>query len=169
MWVFDATPLIYLAKVDRLTIVSNLEERCYIPQQIQAKVVTAGIEEGDTDARRIEQSIDAGLFEVITVDDSPLTARLHQNPNLSDADVAVLGCAASRDAVAVMDEAAGRTAAEVEAIETRGTAYLDLLCAKRGHVSVSEARTTIDAMIDAGWYCAPNLYTKLVRKLESFE
>ncbi len=28
---------------------------------------------------------------------------------------------------------------------------------------------TTDAMIDAGWYVAPGLYTKLVRTLESFE
>ena len=28
---------------------------------------------------------------------------------------------------------------------------------------------TTDAMIDAGWYVATGLYTKLVRTLESFE
>jgi len=121
MWVFDATPLIYLAKVDQLQLVSTLERQCYLPQQIRSEVVTAGLEEGDTDARRIEQYIDAGLFEVISVDDSQLVTRLRQNPNVSDADVAVLGCAASRDATAVMDEAYGRTAAEVEGIETRAT------------------------------------------------
>ncbi len=169
MWVFDATPLIYLAKVDQLSIVSNLEESCYIPKPIHAEVVTTGLKAGYTDARRIEQCIDADIFTVITVEDSPVAARLHQNPNLSDADVAVLGCAASRGAIAVMDESYGRTAAEVEEIKTRGTAYLVLLCAKQGHIPVSEARETIDSMIEEGWYCAPDLYTKLVRKLESFE
>lgn len=169
MWVFDATPLIYLTKVDQLHLVSNFDGQWYLPQQIHSEVVTTGLEEGYTDARRIEQCIDAGLFEVISVDDSPLVTRLQQNPNLSDADVAVLGCAASLDAVAVMDEAYGRTAAEIEGIETRGTAYLVLLCAKQGHITVSEARETIDSMIEEGWYCAPDLYTKLVRKLESFE
>ncbi|WP_247004611.1 DUF3368 domain-containing protein [Halosolutus gelatinilyticus] len=168
MWVFDATPLIYLAKVDQLHLVSNLDGECHLPQQIHSEVVTTGLEGGYTDARRIEQCIDAGLFEVIAVDDSQLVGRLEQNPNLSDADVAVLGCAASLDAIAVMDEAYGRTAAEIEGIETRGTAYIVLLCAKQGHITVSEARETIDSMIEEGWYCAPNLYTKLVRKLESF-
>ena len=169
MWVFDATPLIYLAKVDHLQLVSHLEGQCYLPQQIHSEVVTVGLEEGYTDARRVEQCIDTGLFEVISVDDSQLVARLQRNPNLSDADVAVLGCAASRDAIAVMDEAYGRTTAEVEGIETRGTAYIVLLCAKHGHITVSEARETIDALIAEGWYCAPDLYTQLVRKLESFE
>ncbi|UTF55575.1 DUF3368 domain-containing protein [Natronosalvus rutilus] len=169
MWVFDATPLIYLAKVNQLQLVSTLEGQCYLPQQIHSEVVTIGLEEGYTDARRIEQCTDTGLFEVISVDDSQLVARLQQNPNVSDADVAVLGCAASRDAIAVMDEAYGRTAAEIEGIETRGTAYIVLLCAKQGHITVSEGRETIDSMIEEGWYCAPDLYTKLVRKLESFD
>ena len=169
MWVFDATPLIYLAKVNKLQLVTHLEGQCYLPQQVHSEVVATGLEEGYTDARRVEQCIDAGLFEVVSVDDSQLVGQLQQNPNLSDADVAVLECAASRDAIAVMDEAYGRTAAEIEGIETRGTAYIVLLCAKHEDISVSKAREIVDSMIEAGWYCAPDLYTKLVRKIESFD
>ena len=36
-------------------------------------------------------------------------------------------------------------------------------------MALERGRETIDAMVDAGWYVAPDLYTKLVRKLESFE
>ncbi len=169
MWVFDATPLIYFAKVNQLQLVSTLEGQCYLPQQVHSEVVTTGLEKGYTDARRIEQYIDTGLFEVVSVDDSQLVSRLQQNPNVSDADVAVLGCAASCDGIAVMDEAYGRTAAGIEGIETRGTAYIVLLCAKHEDISVSKAREIIDSMIEEGWYCTPNLYTKLVRKLESFD
>ncbi len=92
-----------------------------------------------------------------------------QNPALSEADLAVLACADATGATAVMDETAGRTVAEVEGIETRGTAYLVLLCAKRDCISVATARKTIDSMIDDGWHCAPALYARIVRKLESLE
>ena len=169
MWVFDATPLIYLATVDRLHLTSFLEGNCYIPQTVHTEVVTTGLGGGYSDARRIEQCIDDGCFEVVTVDDAPIADRLRQNPNVSDADVDVLSCAASLDAIAVMDDAAGRSVAEIEGIETRGTAYLVLSCARRGDIPVSEARETLDSMIDEGWYCAPDLYAKLVRKLESYD
>ncbi|WP_440763765.1 DUF3368 domain-containing protein [Natronorubrum sp. DTA7] len=169
MWVFDSTPLIYLAKADRLALVSKFDDQCWIPERVYAEVVTDGLEAGYADARRIERCVDEGIFESVTAEETPLTARLRQNPNLSPADVAVLACADTCDAIAVMDEAAGRTAAEVEEIETRGTAYIVLLCAKEGTISVSEARETIDSMIDAGWYCAPDLYARLVQKLESFD
>ena len=169
MWVFDATPLIYLAKIEQLQLASQLDGRCRIPELVYDEAVTDGLEEGYPDARRIERHVDDGTFDVISVDETPLMERLQRNPNVSDADVAVLSCAASLDATAVMDEATGRRVADVEGIETRGTGYLVLLCAKRGTLSISEAHETIDAMIEAGWYCSPDLYSKLVRKLESFE
>jgi predicted nucleic acid-binding protein len=42
-----------------------------------------------------------------------------------------------------------------------------LVLASDGTISADDARTVIDAMIDEGWYCAPNIYAKIVQKLES--
>jgi predicted nucleic acid-binding protein len=167
MWVFDATPLIYLAKVDRLILVQHLETSCVIPERVYEEVVDTGIEQGYPDARRIEQSVDAGRFDVVSVEIPSVFARLQENSNLSPADVAVLACADAHDGVAVMDETYGRDVATTEGITTRGTAFFVLRLAKDGVISVDEGRTVIDAMIDEGWYCAPDVYTKIVQKLES--
>ncbi|WP_336135365.1 DUF3368 domain-containing protein [Natronomonas amylolytica] len=167
MWVFDATPLIYLAKVDRLALVQHLEAPCVIPERVYDEVVATGIEEGYPDARRIERSVEADVFDIVTVGTGPLLSRLQDNSNLSDADVAVLAYADAQDGVAVMDETYGRDVAAAEGITTRGTAFLVLKFAKEGEIGVDDARTVIDAMIDAGWYCAPDVYTKIVQKLET--
>lgn len=167
MWVFDATPLIYLAKVDRLTLIERLEPPCVIPESVYEEVVDTGLEEGYPDARRIERQVDAGRFEIASVETTPLYSRLQQNRNLSDADVAVLACADAHDGVAVMDETYGRDVAAAEGITTRGTAFLVLQWTKQGALRSGDARATIDAMIDEGWYCAPDVYTKIVRKLEA--
>jgi predicted nucleic acid-binding protein len=65
-----------------------------------------------------------------------------------------------------MDEAAGRTAVSVENIDTRGTAFLVLRRVKEGKISAATARETIDSMIDAGWYCAPDLYADILGTLD---
>lgn len=166
MWVFDATPLIYLAKADRLSLLEYLDGRRLIPEPVYDEVVTGGVDAGYTDARRLERAVDEGAFEVVPVPETPLSDRLGENPNLSPADVAVLGCAEAHAGTAVMDEAYGRDVAAVEGIETRGTAYLVLSLVERGATDASTARATIDAMLDAGWYCAPDLYATLVQKLE---
>lgn len=169
MWVFDATPLIYLAKVDRLDLVAALEQRAVVPELVHQEVVETGLDEGYPDARRIEQAIENGLLEVASVEQTALVERLRENQNLSDADVAVLACAAAHDGIAVMDEAYGRDVADVEGITTRGTAYLVLSLAKTGTIGVDEARSTIDSMVEEGWYCSPNVYAKIVQKLESLD
>ena len=52
---------------------------------------------------------------------------------------------------------------------TRKTAYLVLSVVRYRDHSPEEGREAIDAMIDCGWYVAPDVYTKIVQKLESFE
>lgn len=168
-WVFDATPLIYLAKADRLAILETFAEPRLVPQPAYCEVVTDGIEVSYADACRIERQVEDGVLEVVDADDSPLADRLARPPGLSGADVAVLACADACDAVAVVDEAVGRTVAAVEGVETRGTAYLVLSAVKGGAIPPEAARETIDAMVDRGWYLPPGLYAKVVRKIESFE
>ena len=166
MWVFDATPLIYLAKVDRLALVEHLDASCVIPERVYEEVVETGLDQGYPDARRIERSVDADRVDTVSVETTPLLSRLQENNNLSDADVAVLACTDAHDGVAVMDETYGREVAAAEGITTRGTAYLVLKLASEGTISVDDARMVIDAMIDEGWYCPPDVYVKIVQKLE---
>jgi predicted nucleic acid-binding protein len=168
MWVFDATPLIYLAKVDQLTLISHLDESCVIPQRVYTEVVDTGIEQGYPDARRIERSVEDDVFSVISVDNGEFFSRVQRNPNLSDADVAILACAFAHDGVAVMDETYGRDVASTEGITTRGTAYLVLYLASQNVINVEKARTVIDTMVEKGWYCSPSMYAKIVQKLDSF-
>lgn len=170
-WVLDATPLIYLAKAERLAVVETLEGARTVPRPVYRETVTEGIEAGYADARRIERAVEDGILEVVEVDldESAFASRLARHSGLSDADIAVLACADARDAVAVMDEAAGRSAANVEGVETRGTAYVVLSAVKDGALSAEAGRETIDAMIERGWYVAPDLYAAIVRKLESLD
>lgn len=167
MWVFDATPLVYLAQVDRLESITALDSECFIPKRVYEEVVTTGIEHGYPDARRIEQCVDDGLFDVVTVDETAAYAKLSRNPNLSDADIAVLVLADELNGTAIMDERYGREVAATERISSRGTAYVLLSLIKEGILTTDEVQSTIDAMIDAGWYCSPSLYATIVQKLRA--
>ncbi|MES3162362.1 MAG: hypothetical protein PPP55_12455 [Halorubrum sp.] len=51
-WALDATPLIYLAKAERLDVIETLDEPRIVPAAVHREVVTAGIERGYDDARR---------------------------------------------------------------------------------------------------------------------
>ena len=130
------------------------------------EVVTVGLDAGYPDARRIEQAVAEDVFDVVSAPANALFERLRKNPNVSDADVAVLSLTADHGATAVMDDAYGRDIADVEDTETRGTAYLVLSLVRDGELEADDARETLEAMLDAGWHCSPRLYSKVLSKLE---
>lgn len=132
-------------------------------------MVEVSFDEGYPDARRVERCVEDGVLEPVAVEETPLTAPLRENENLSDADVAVVAHADATDGVAVMDETYGRDVAATEGLTTRGTAFLVLQLARQGVVTPGEARETVDAMVDEGWYCAPDLYAKIVRTIDSMD
>lgn len=169
MLVFDATPLIYLATVDRLDLVDRPTEDCVVPRAVYEEVVTVGVEAGHPDARRVERAVARGVLSVSTVDDTQHAERLRRNPNLSEADVDVLALATAEGGVAVLDGAYGRAVADTEGVETRGTVFLLVSAVRGGQLPAAEANDIVDEMIDAGWYCSPDLYTRIVRTLESLE
>lgn len=169
MYVFDATPLIYLATVGRLQRIDSLGSDCRTTRAVYREVVTVGLDEGHADARRIERAVENGLVTVEEARETAMLDRLRQNQHLSTADATVLALAAETDGTAIVDERYGRTIAAAESISTRGTAYIVLRLQRDNVLSARAAQETIDEMIAAGWYCAPDLYTKISRKIDDIE
>lgn len=169
MLALDATPLIYLATVDRLDVLDARDEACIAPRPVYDEVVTEGLEAGHVDARRVEQAVEAGTLTVRPAPTSELAERLRANPNLTEADVAVIALAASEAGVAVMDERYGRATADTEGIETSGTAAILGEAIRAGQLTGEEAIDILDAMIDAGWYCSTDLYTRIVRTFRELD
>lgn len=167
MLVFDATPLIYLGKVDRLSVLDEWGETCTVPELVHEEVVTEGNAEGYADARRVAAAIESGIFEVRDTPETTLRSRLEAETALSAADASVLALAAETGGAAVMDEAYGREIADVEGIETRGTAYLVLRSLRDGAIDAAEARETIDAIVEAGWYCSTEAYAEILQRIET--
>ena len=117
-YVLDATPLIYLGKADALGTVDGFE--VVTTGKVYDEVVRRGKEAGASDARRVKKYD----LNVVKVPDNETYERLSDAPGLSDADAGVLALADEEDATAVMDEKRGRSVADAEGIEVRGTAYL---------------------------------------------
>lgn len=168
-WIVDATPLIVLAKSDHLAVLTDHGEPAVVPTRVYEEVVETGLAEGYPDARRIERAVDAEELRVEDAPESDLYEDLASSRALSEADAAVLVLAAARDGVAVMDERAGRSTADAEGIETRGTAYVVLSGVKRGAYSTEEAKEVIDDLVDSGWYCSTDLYARILRKIEALD
>lgn len=162
MLVFDATPLVYLAKADRIEELDALEEEKIIPEKVYTEVVEEGKKTGEPGAEKIEEAVEQGVFRVT---DAESYAEKQENSSLSQADIEVLSLAEEKDATAVMDEEHGRNVARARDVNIRGTAYLVLKLLKQGQVTPEQARSTIDTIIEEGWYCSTDLYKEIMNKI----
>jgi len=166
MLVFDATPLIYLAKVEKLHLLGNIDRKKVIPRAVFEEVVTKGKEYGKVDALMVERLVEQGVFQVVEVEETDFYKKLTDNERLSKADVEVLALAKDKDGIAVIDEDYARKVANVEGIKSGGTIYLISLLLKEGVITKREAREIIDGIIEKGWFCSTDLYVKILTRLE---
>ncbi len=171
--IFDATPLIYLAKTDNLHLLEIMDTELIIPHSVFQEVVVKGKELGKPDALIIERLVDEGVFKIEDLDaDADADAgkpefynKLKGNENLSQADIEVLVLTRERNGTVIMDEDYARRIAEAEGIPCRGTIYLIFSLLKRGVISKDDTRETVDKMIESGWYCSTDLYAKILKKI----
>ena len=62
--VSNATPLIYLAKADKLTLLKSIVNEVVIPEAVFKEVVMEGKRLGETDAYRVEKCINQGWLKI---------------------------------------------------------------------------------------------------------
>ncbi|MCJ7479084.1 MAG: DUF3368 domain-containing protein [Candidatus Nanohaloarchaeota archaeon QJJ-7] len=168
MLVLDATPLIYLAKAGVLQKLESLEEDLIVPNEVYDEVVIKGKEAGEADALLIENLAEAEVIEVREVKGGEFYQKLESDRYLSDADRQVLSIA-EESGISVVDEEHARSVADMEGVENRGTVYLLFRLLDLGVMDAGEARETLESMIEAGWYCSTDLYSKILRELEEHD
>lgn len=158
--VCDASPLIFLAKLDRLALISaTLGEDVVVLQCIVDEVVSdsAGPQER---ARLIE------LLEQVEIVD--FEASWAPSRSLSRSDQSVLAWTVENRADwLVTDERMLRRIAVAEGVRVVGFLGLLIVAAQRGSLSRSEARLAIDdAVSQHGCRISIELYRRLLAELE---
>jgi len=70
MLVFDATPLIYLAKVEKPHLLRNIGGKKVIPRAVFEEVVTKDKEYEKVNALMVERLVEQGVFQVVEVEET---------------------------------------------------------------------------------------------------
>jgi len=165
--IFDATPLIYLAKIGKLHLLQKINTERIIPNSIFEEVVIKGKKLGKPDAIVVDRLVESGVFRIENVERTGFYEKIKENRNLSEGDVEVIALAKMKDGIAVIDEDYARKVAEVEGVKCRGTIYLIFLLLNNGIIQKREAREMLDAIIGEGWYCSTDLYAKILKRIEA--
>jgi len=156
----NATPLIYLAKADRLDLLLSLFEEILIPEAVHEEVVSKGKRLGQADAFVVEKAIKEGRISVRQVQRThPVSIPLHPG----EVEVISLALEAGINLL-IMDDSRARAAAEIAGLKPRGTLWLLLEAIKKNALSFDDFLATIEAITNQGFYLREDLYLRVIRE-----
>ena len=166
IFVFDSTPLIYLAKAGILPKLAGLRMKLVIPKAVYEEVVVDGRRRGKQDALVVEKLVSDEAFAVADARGKELVKRLLSNPGLSKADAETLALARELKAVAVVDESLCRSVAGFEGIGFHGSVFVLFLLQKKKIISKADLKAAINSMVGSGWRCSTELYAAILTEIE---
>lgn len=158
--VSNATPLIYLAKANQLSLLQTMVNQVFIPEAVYREVVVEGKRLGEKDAYRIERAITQGWMMVQGVKVIyPVEITIHPG------EVEVISLAKEKGIEAVlMDDAKARAASEMAGLRPVGALWLILKAVKNQILNFDQFLSTLEDIIQSGFYLKEEVYLKAVRK-----
>ena len=164
--IFDATPLIYLGKINFIKKIAHFPEEKYTPESIYKEVVVEGKKSGQPEVFLIENIIETGIIKIRAPADNQYLSHLKENPKIHKGDAEVLALAYELEGIALLDDEEARGMAEIEGIEHHGTIYLLLKMMTIGLVTKEETLDGLNEMIHEGWRCSTELYADILKAIK---
>ncbi len=158
--VSNATPLIYLAKADKLTLLKSLVNEVVIPEAVFQEVVVEGKRLGENDAYRVEKCINQGWLNIQEVNNL-----LSFDFPLHYGELEVISLAVQEGIKKVLiDDAKARSIADLAGLQPVGTLWVILQAVKNRMMDFDEFLSTIESIIHSGFYLKYEVYIKVIRK-----
>lgn len=158
--VSNATPLIYLAKADKLPLLKSIVKEVVIPKAVFQEVVMEGKRLGEKDAYRVEGGINQGWLKVKEVKNL-----LSFKFPLHFGEIEVISLAVEEGIKKVLiDDAKARSVADLSGLKPLGTLWVVLQAVKNRILDFDEFLSTIESIIQSGFYLKDEVYIKVIRK-----
>lgn len=157
--------LINLASARLLDAAAGLPEKLLVPPEVVEETVGTGERLGYAEAFLLRKALGTGGFQVATAAGRRLVGRLMQEGRLRRTDASVIATAIEQRALVASDDAKVRRAAEREGLSLGGTGYVLARLVKTGKLARRDAKRSLDAMVESGWYCDVETYSKILRQL----
>ena len=149
--VSNSSPLIYLAKLNRLSLLRSLFGEVSIPSEVYSEVVRKGKQHGFLEVKCVERAIEEGWLKVR---EAKRERKLLMFDELDLGEVEVLSMAIQLKASLVLiDDASGRLVAEALGLNSKGTVYVILRATPRRRYhqrrsKESDHRTNLSRILD---------------------
>ena len=157
--VSNATPLIYLAKSNKLSLLQTIVNQVLIPEAVFQEVVIEGKRLGEKDSYQVEKAISQGWLKVKKVN-----SRISFEFSLHAGEIEVISLAREMEIkTVIIDDAKARSAAELAGLIPVGTLGIILHAIKNNIINFDEFLSTLEDIIESGFYIKDDVYIKVIR------
>jgi len=158
--VSNATPLIYLAKIKKYSLLKSLYNKIIISQEVKTEIVDEGKKLNKPDSLLIEKEIESGFIEVKKVNKLIETALELESGELSTLSLAKK----IKINEVLIDETLGRTAAKIVGLIPRGTLYVLLKNLKLKNITFNDFLNILNQLIESGFRLKEEIYIKVIEE-----
>ena len=160
MIVSNSTPLIYLARLNKLYLLREFFAEVYIPREVYREVVVRGKEEGYADALLVEEAIKEGWIRVENA--PPMKKLLNYGIDRGEAEAISLALKLECREI-LMDQSHARFAAEIAGLTPRGTLFVLLKALRMNFLTFEGYLEHLEALVRANFRMSDEVYIEAVR------
>lgn len=167
----DSTPLIWLSKIGRISLLEKLYNEVVIPTEVYNEVITIGLKQGYSDAYVVKDCIEKGWIKVKTLD-TEQTERSHMILEHADelhlGEIQAIILAKAHNTLLLIDESSGRAFAETWGLKVHGTIYIILRGLRNSILTKEEATTVIHNLVEKGFRIEPSLILWVLKEIRNY-
>lgn len=155
--VSDATPLIHLSKISKISYLKRIFEKIFIPKEIYGEVVIKGKELNKKDVVLIEALIKENFIEVKENSSNVEMLNLHTGELK-----AISLCNELKIKNLLIDEKEGYDAAEIMGLSPLRTTALLLILLDKKIIEFNEYKESLLALSESGYFLSAEAYERLL-------
>ena len=164
MVIADASPLIVLAKLQRLKLLADLYGKVLIGPVVQVETIEAGEAVRALGVEQLQYALDTGWLQTVllTADERQLMQRLMEQSRLDQGEAEAIALARGRRLRLIADDKEARSVAVAVGVELVGTAGVLLQGYIQGHFALRELEAILRDLSQVLWL-SPAVVAEVLR------
>lgn len=161
--VSNSSPLIWLAKIGRLTLLKTLFKEVIIPRKVHME---ATLDKKSADSILIGKAVEEGWIKVSeeTMEEAQILADI-SGVHLGEAEAILL--ARKLEVELIIDEREASATAQMFGVRPIGTIAVLLLALAKNQLTISEFKECLDRLMTLGFWLTVEVYNKVLEEAQT--
>jgi len=161
--VSNSSPLIWLAKINRLSLLRLLFGEVAIPGKVKMETASGQ----SADSLSIKEAVEEGWVKVSEEEDEGLASALAKVSGIHMGEAEAILLARRLDARLLVDERGASATAQVFGVRSLGTVGVLLLALAEEQLSLDEFEECLDLLIATGFWLTVDVYKRAMEEARS--